>query len=56
MSAITKGRADIQTSGKTADLLITIPLPKSVERIRFVVRETDIGRMGTADLTLSSKD
>jgi hypothetical protein len=56
MSAITKGGADIQTSGKTADFLITIPLPKSVERLRFVVREADTGRMGTADLTLSAKD
>ena len=56
MSAITKGGAEIQTSGKTADCLISNPVPNSVERLRFVVRETETGRMGTADLTLSAKD
>ena len=55
MSVITKGGADMQTAGKTADFLIISQLPKSVERLRFVVRETNAGRMGTADLTLPAK-
>jgi VWFA-related protein len=52
MSATTKGGADLQTSVKTADFLITSALPKGVARLRFVVRETDTGRIGTADVTL----
>jgi VWFA-related protein len=55
MSAITKGGADLQTPGKTADFLITSQLPKSIEHLRFVIREMETGRMGTADVTLSAK-
>jgi VWFA-related protein len=54
MSAITKGGADLKTSGKTADFRITSALPKGVERLRFVVREMETGRIGTADITLSA--
>jgi VWFA-related protein len=56
MSAVGKSGAYLQTSGKTADFLITCPLSRGVERLRFVVRETDTGRMGTADVTLSAKN
>ena len=55
MSATTKNGADLQTSGKTADFLITSSLPKGVERLRFVVREMETGRIGTADVALSTR-
>lgn len=50
MSALAKAGADLQLPGKTANFMITSPLPKGVTRLRFVVREAESGRMGTADL------
>jgi hypothetical protein len=38
--------------GKSADFMITTSLPKNVVRLRFVVRESETGRMGTADLAV----
>lgn len=52
MSALAKARADLQQPGKTADFVIATPLPKGIVRLRFVVRDAETGRMGTADLLL----
>ncbi|MGD0443047.1 MAG: VWA domain-containing protein [Edaphobacter sp.] len=51
MSAIAKTGADLEP-GKMADFMIATPAPKGVVRLRFVVRETETGRMGTADLAI----
>ena len=51
MSALAKAGANMQP-GKSADFVITTPLPKNVVRLRFVVRESETGRMGTADLAV----
>ena len=53
MTALAKAGANLQQSGKTADFEIACPLPKNVVRLRFVVRETETGHMGTADLPIS---
>ncbi|WP_433975436.1 VWA domain-containing protein [Tunturiibacter lichenicola] len=52
MSAMTKGAADLSTSRKSADFLITSRLPRGADRLRFVVREMDTGRMGTEEISL----
>jgi len=52
MTAVAKAGANLQ-SGKMADFTIASPLPKGVVRLRFVVREAETGRMGTADLAAS---
>ena len=51
MSAVAKAGADLQP-GQRAGFMIASPLPKGVVRLRFVVRETETGRMGTADLAI----
>jgi hypothetical protein len=51
MSALAKAGANVQP-GKSADFMIATPLPKNVVRLRFVVRESETGRMGTADLAV----
>jgi VWFA-related protein len=51
MSALAKAGADLQL-GKMADFMVASPLPKGVVRLRFVVREAETGRMGTADLAI----
>jgi VWFA-related protein len=53
MSALAKAGADLQQPGKMADFVITSPLPRGVVRLRFVVREAESGRMGTADLAVT---
>ncbi len=53
MSAIAKAGADVQQPGKMADFGTTIPLLKGVVRLRFVVRDAETGRMGTADLMVA---
>jgi VWFA-related protein len=53
MSALAKAGADLKQPGKVADFVIASPLPKGVVRLRFVVRETETGRMGTADLAVA---
>jgi VWFA-related protein len=51
MSAAAKVGADLKP-GKMADFIIAGPASKGVVRLRFVVRETETGRMGTADLAI----
>ena len=51
MTAVAKAGADLGP-GKMTDFTIASPLPNGVVRLRFVVRETETGRMGTADLVI----
>jgi VWFA-related protein len=52
-TALARAGADLQQAGKNADFIIPTPLPKGATRLRFVVRETATGRMGTADIKVS---
>jgi VWFA-related protein len=51
MTALAKAGADLQAPGKTAEFLISTPLPAGATLLRFVVREAATGRMGTFDMT-----
>jgi len=55
MTALAKAEANLQP-GKTADFAISTTLPKGVTRLRFVVRESETGHMGTADIPLSPQE
>ncbi|MEI9978311.1 MAG: VWA domain-containing protein [Edaphobacter sp.] len=52
-TAFAKAGTDLQQPGKDANFTIPTPLPKGTTRLRFVVRDTATGRMGTADLKVS---
>lgn len=53
MTAMAKAGADLQAPGKTADFSIASALVKGVVKLRFVVRDAETARMGTADLVVS---
>jgi VWFA-related protein len=52
MTAFAKTGTQLRQPRTTADFAITTPLPKGVTRLRFVVRETETGRMGTTDIAI----
>jgi hypothetical protein len=53
MTALAKAEADLQQPGKMADFTISTQPAKGVTRLRFVVRETETGRMGTVDISVA---
>jgi hypothetical protein len=53
MKAQAKPDADLRDAAKTADFRFTAePAPKSAT-LRFIVRDSDTGRMGSVDLPLA---
>jgi VWFA-related protein len=50
MVATAKSGANLRDDSRTADFLITLPVSAKAARLRFVVRDSATGRMGSTDL------
>jgi len=50
MTATAKPGTNLQDESRTADFLITLPISVKAARLRFVVRDSATGRMGSVDL------
>jgi VWFA-related protein len=53
MSAVAKPTTDIRDENKTADFSIAVPRSSRVTRLRFVVRDSATGKMGSFDLPVA---
>jgi VWFA-related protein len=50
MTAIAKSGTNLRDESRTADFLITLPITAKAARLRFVVRDSATGRMGSVDM------
>lgn len=50
MTATAKSGTDLRDESRTADFLITLPISAKAASLRFVVRDSATGRMGSVDL------
>lgn len=55
MTATARPAANLQDESKTADFSITLQPSSRAVRLRFVVRDSSTGRMGTVDLPLTKR-
>jgi len=50
MTATARPGTNLRDEARTADFLLTLPISAKAARLRFVVRDSDTGRMGSVDL------